>query len=380
MVRFKQLSYSNAAYPIEIRISGRDRRAIKAVSDSVAARMRLVPGLRSVHSNLGNPLVAANVEPNAVQASRLGMTNLGIEAILAMRYSSGVPVATVWEGDYGLPVVLKAPTANKSNVNNLRSELMPVVGIADAPLRQVAGVEPQFNEGQLSTRNGIPTISIIAEVQRNVNVIDRTEAVMDAIKDIELPDGVSVTRGGDWENTMQNLPEILMGLCIAVVIIFFIILLHYCQVDITLLMVLSLLLCIPGTGLGLFIQGEVLSLTCVLGIVSLMGILVRNAIVLLDYAQELRNQGQTVKDAIFNASKRRMRPIFLTSAAATMGVVPMVIGGSALWKPMGTVIFWGTPITMIFILTTIPVAFWMIRGKQKGADQPLPEPLETHLL
>ena len=98
----------------------------------------------------------------------------------------------------------------------------------------------------------------------------------------------------------------------------------------------------------MFIQGGVLSLTCVLGIVSLMGILVRNAIVLLDYAQELRNQGQSVKDAIFNASKRRMRPIFLTSAAATMGVVPMVLGGSALWQPMGVVIFYGTPITMIF--------------------------------
>ncbi|MDE6513480.1 MAG: efflux RND transporter permease subunit, partial [Muribaculaceae bacterium] len=89
---------------------------------------------------------------------------------------------------------------------------------------------------------------------------------------------------------------------------------------------------------------------------------------------------QSVKDAIFNASKRRMRPIFLTSAAATMGVVPMVIGGSALWKPMGVVIFYGTPITMIFILTTIPVAFWLIRGRKKGADQPLPEPYETHLL
>ena len=63
-----------------------------------------------------------------------------------------------------------------------------------------------------------------------------------------------------------------------------------------------------------------------------------------------------------------------------MGVVPMVIGGSALWQPIGVVIFWGTPITMIFILTTIPVAFWKIRSRGKNADRPLTEPLETHLL
>ena len=111
-----------------------------------------------------------------------------------------------------------------------------------------------------------------------------------------------------------------------------------------------------------------------------MGILVRNAIVLLDYAEELRNQGQSVRDAVFNASKRRMRPIFLTSAAATMGVLPMVMGDSALWKPMGVVIFWGTPVTMIFILTVIPVAYCLMKGRGKGANQPLAAPLETHLM
>ncbi len=380
IVRFKQMSYSTAAYPIEIRISGQDSRQLKLVSDTITSLMRNVPGLRCVRSSLDNPLAGALVKPDAVQTSRLGMTNLGLEATLALRYSTGVPVATVWEGDYGIPVVLKTPTAERSNVKDLRDELMPVLGIADVPLRQFADVEPQWNEGMLTHRNGVPTISIMAEVQRNVNVIDRTEAVMDSIGKIDIPAGVTISRGGDWDNSMTILPQILQALAIAVVIIFFIILLHYCQVDISLLLLVSLLLCIPGAGIGMLIQGTVLSLTCVLGIVSLMGILVRNAIVLLDYAQELRNQGQTVRDAIFNASQRRMRPIFLTSAAATMGVVPMVIGGSALWQPMGVVIFWGTPITMIFILTTIPVAFWKIRGRQKGADQPLAEPLETHLL
>lgn len=380
IIRFKQLSYSNAAYPIEIRISGQDKLQLKQVSDSILRVMRNVPGLRCVRSSLDNPLVAALVSPDPVQSSRLGMSNLSVEANLALRYSTGLPVATVWEGDYGIPVVLKTPTAERSNAEDLREELMPVLGIADVPLRQFASVEPQWNEGMLSHRNGVPTISIMAEVQRNVNVIDRTEAVMDSIGKMDIPSGVTITRGGDWDNSMTILPQILEALAIAVVIIFFIILFHYCEIDISLLLLFSLLLCLPGVGIGMLIQGTVLSLTCVLGIVSLMGILVRNAIVLLDYAQELRNQGQSVKDAIFNASLRRMRPIFLTSAAATMGVVPMVISGSALWKPMGVVIFWGTPITMIFILTTIPVAFWMIRKRQKGADKPLEEPLETHLL
>ncbi|MDE6165934.1 MAG: efflux RND transporter permease subunit, partial [Muribaculaceae bacterium] len=195
IIRFKQMSYSTAAYPIEIRISGQDKQLLKQSADSIVRVMRNVPGLRCVRSSLDNPLVSATVEPNAVQSSRLGMTAIGIESTLALRYSTGLPVATVWEGDYGIPVVLKTPTSERSDVEQLRSELMPVIGIADVPLRQVADVSPAWNEGMLSHRNGVPTISVMAEVQRNVNVIDRTEAVMDSIAKINIPDGVTISRG-----------------------------------------------------------------------------------------------------------------------------------------------------------------------------------------
>ena len=379
-VRFKQLSYSTADYPIQVKFSGADAATLKKVADSVAAVARHVPGLRNVRTSLDNPLASAAVSLDRDRAERFGLNSTLVETSLAMRYSPGLPVATVWEGDYGIPVTLKTGTSRRSNVDELENEPMPVVGFGTVPLRQISTVSPQWHQGMLTHYNGIATVSVIAEVQRNVNVIDRTEALMDSIGRLDLPQEVVVDRGGEWENTMDTLPQILSGLALAVAIIFFILLFHYAQADTAILLLFSLLLCMPGAALGLIIQDTDMSLTCVLGIVSLMGILVRNAIVLLDYAEELRNEGQAVRDAVLNASKRRMRPIFLTSAAATMGVLPMVIGNSALWKPMGVVIFWGTPVTMIFILTVIPVAYSMMKCRQKGADKPLPEPLETHLL
>lgn len=380
IIRFKQLSYSNAVYPVELRFSGEDARALQSVCDSAMQIARRVPGLRNVRSSMGNPLVAATVVPDPVRSQRLGLNSVIIEANLAMRFSPGLPVATMWEGDYGIPVVIRTNTADTATPSDLLNEPLPVLGVGSVPLRQVASLEPRWHPGQLNHYSGVPTVSLIADVQRNVNVINRTEALMDSLAGLTIPDGVTVARGGEWENTMETLPEILTGLCIAVAIIFFILLFHYADVATSLMLLLSLLLTIPGAAIGLKIQDVDLSLTCVLGIVSLMGILVRNAIVLLDYAEELRNQGQTARQAIFNASERRMRPIFLTSAAATMGVLPMVMGDSALWQPMGVVIFWGTPITMIFILTVIPVAYCMIKEHKKGADLPPAEPLETHLL
>lgn len=379
-IRFKQLSYSMADYPIEIRVSGASTGELQNVCDTVAALARKVPGLRNVRLSLDNPLASAVVMPDKTRAERLGLSSTLFETTLAMRYSSGLPVATVWEGDYGIPVTLKTNTSQRSNIEELQQEPMPVIGLGTVPLRQVSEIKPEWHPGMLIHYNGVPTVSVIAEVQRDINVIDRTEALMDSINKISLPDNVTITRGGEWENSMETLPEILEGLALAVAVIFFILLLHYAQADTALLLLLSLLLCIPGAAFGLILQDTALSLTCVLGIVSLMGILVRNAIVLLDYAEELRNQGQTVHDSVLNASKRRMRPIFLTSAAATMGVLPMVMGDSALWKPMGVVIFWGTPVTMIFILTVIPVAYALMKGRSKDADKPLDQPLETHML
>ncbi len=366
IVRFKQLSYSTAPYPIEIQLSGSDLAQLQTLGDTISAVMRRVPGLRTVRTSMGTPLVAAKVNPEIVKASRLGVTNLGLEATLAMRYSVGLPVGTVWEGDYGIPVVLQAPTAQRSTVDELLAEPIPVREVASTPLRSFASVVPEWNYAQIDHRNGVPTLTVIGEVQRNVNVIDRTVAVMDSIESsVDIPADVTLTRGGEWSSSMHLLPQILLALAIAVAIIFFIILFHYAEIDTALLLLGSLLLCIPGAGIGMLIMGTDISLTCVLGLVTLLGILVRNAIVLIDFAKELSRQGMPLRDAVLEASQRRMRPIFLTSAAASMGVVPMVLGNSALWNPMGVVIFFGTPITMIFILTTIPCAYWLVKRRNQ---------------
>ena len=359
---------------------GQDRAALQRTCDTVMQIAKRVPGLRNVHSSLGNPLMSALVVPDPTRSQRLGINSIILESTLATRYSSGVPVATMWEGDYGIPVVLKTANSKEGTPEELLNEPIPASGIGNVPLRQIADLKPELHKGTIMHYSGIPTVAMISDVQRNVNVIDRTAALMDSVSKIKLPEGVELVRGGEWENTMTTLPEIVTGLAIAVVIIFFILMFHYGEVSTSVMLLFSLLLSIPGAAIGLRIQDVSISLTCVLGIVSLMGILVRNAIVLLDYAEELRNQGQTAKESIYNASMRRMRPIFLTSAAATMGVLPMVVGDSALWKPMGVVIFWGTPITMVFILTVIPVAYCLIKDRGKQADEPLSEPLETHLL
>lgn len=377
LCRFKQLTFSNADYPIEVRITGDDFSQLQNFADTVLARIRKIPGIRLARCNTGLPLVGAKVDPDHTMASRLGINNLMLEGTLASRYSDGVPVATAWEGNYGIDVVLKTDKSQRSDYSNLINEQIPVFGIDNAPVSQFAEVRPVWNYGLIGHYNGKPTITLIAEHERYLNTLEITDRIMAEVDNISLPAGVEVVYGGEYENTYDMLPQILKALAIAIVIIFFIILIHYKQISVSVILLVSLLLCIPGAAIGLAVMGEPISLTCTLGLISLMGILVRNAIIMIDYAEQLQGQdGYDNRTASLESAKRRMRPIFLTSAAATMGVLPMVLSGSALWKPMGCVIFFGTPLTMIFILTVIPVALWKFCGKTP-IDPPFGAPTTT---
>lgn len=361
-VRFKQLSYSEAVYPIEVRLSGSDLETLKHDAERVEQIMKDIPGLILVQTDLNEPLASADIVLHENEATRLGITNVGTEMTLAMRYGSGITVASVWEGDYDIPIVLKSDKSDQAALTDLKDELIPVAGgLTNVPLRQVADVVPTWKEGQLVRRNGVYTVTIFSELERDKNAVWMTSTVQDHLNDVQLSDGVTLTYGGEIENNTEIMEPVMTGLVIAAIIIFFILVLHFRKIAIATLIFLSMTLCLFGTAVGILIQGVNFSVTSVLGIVSLMGIIVRNGIIMMDYAEELREkEHMNVFDAIYYSARRRMRPIFLTSAAASMGVIPMILGKSGLWMPMGTVICYGTLITMVFLLTILPVAYLLI--------------------
>lgn len=371
IVSFVQLNYSQAEYPIDVRVSGHDTKAITAVADTIRDIMMGMPGLRLVRTSLTEPQDLALLDVNGTQLQRLGGNLTDLQLSLAMRYGTGIPVTTVWEGDYGLDVTLKTAQSDTASVAALGRQPVPLITGQSVPLNQIAEIKPTLTPGRLCERNGVPTVSVYCDVQRDLNAMQMTSRVRDAIKDIPLPEGVHISYGGEYDETMTILPELGSALLLAVVIIFFILLFHYKNVRVSLLLVGCLALCVPGAAIGLIISDMPMSLTCTLGMISLMGILVRNAIIMIDYAELLqRKEGVDHRTASLASAQRRMRPIMLTSTAASMGVVPMVLSDSGLWQPMGAVILWGTLLTMVFILTFIPIAYWKTSPKPKKNATP----------
>ena len=371
-VRFKQLSYSDAVYPIEVRLSGEDLETIKHDAKLIEEKLHQIDGLLLVQTDFNEPLPALDVRLKEDEATRLGVTNLGLESTLAMRYGNGLQIAQVWEGDYDIPVTLKSEKADRALPVEVKDELIPVAaGLADVPLRQVADVVPTWKDGQIVQRNGVYTASVQADLVRGKNAMQMTARLQEELKDFPLSPGVTLTYGGEQEKTDEKMPQIMGGLMLAAAIIFFILLAHFRKISIALLIFGSMTLCVFGTAFGVWIQGVDFSITAILGVVSLMGIIVRNGIIMIDYAEELRvTEHMTASEAIYHSALRRMRPIFLTSAAASMGVIPMILGKSSLWMPMGTVICYGTLITMLFILTVLPCLYLLtFRGSSKKREK-----------
>ena len=366
-VRFKQMDYNNAAYPVEIRISGDSLNVLRQAADKVVACMRQTEGLQLVRTNFEEPQPGVSITLNEAESNRLGINKALLTACLAVHYGPGVPVTSLWEGDYPVGVVLKTDHKDSTQFTNFGNEYIPVMGgTTSVPLRQFATIKPDFTDGCIVRRNGVRTISVVAEPMRGYNADGLAKQVEASVAKLELPKDVEVHTGGMLEKDTETLPQVSTGVLIAVFIIFFILLFHFKRISLALVNLSSMSLCVFGAAVGLLVTGYDMSITGILGVVSLMGILVRNGIIMLDYAEELRrDKGLSVREAAFQAGERRMRPIFLTSAAASVGVLPMMLENNTLWSPMAAVVFFGTLISMVLIATVLPVLYAVVFDKSK---------------
>lgn len=363
-VKFKQLEYESVDADIDVRISGENIADLKKVADTLMTKLKKLDEPIRIYTNYEEPLPGIKITLDPVESNRLGVNEGTLALGLASRFG-GTPITNIWENDYSLPVVLKSKWENKDPVaEDVSNEYVAGLLSPSVPLRQIADVSASWTEGQINRRNGVRTLSVFVDLKRGERsglVQPKVEEIVNAVTAKSLPKGVSISYGGVKESDGETMPKLIKALSISIVIIFFILVFHFKKISLATLVLASTSLSIFGAAIGLKVMNVDFSITAVLGIVSLIGIIVRNGIIMYDYTEELRHKhGKTVFEASLEAGKRRMRPIFLTSAAASMGVIPMIISKSPLWCPMGTVISFGTIFSMIFILTLLPLAYWLI--------------------
>ena len=384
-VKFKRLDYLEVT-ELEYRFYGNNLDSLHVVAERLMERMRQMPEVEWVHTDYYQPQPIINVELDPVASAQLGVTRSTAQLALSAT-SSDLRVGQMWEGDYELPIVVKDDAdITFSDVANLGiSSPMSIVssGInqsnSTVPLRQIAKVSPQWSESRILHRGGERCITVTGHfVQGAYTAPVEKEIARIMQHEIEIPQGIRTEVGGEIEYGDEALPQIFGGIVIALIIVFFFLLFNFKKFGITTVCMVALALMIPGSLIGLGMMDRSLGLTSIFGLITLMGMIMRNEILIFEHAIDLikkyvaengdwtvdrEGYNNAVKQAAYEAGKRRMVPIFLTTATTAVGVVPMIIAQSSFWMPVGVTIFAGGIGSLIMVVTMLPVIYWKVSLK-----------------
>jgi len=358
--------------PIEYRISGDDPDQLKAIGEKVQGLLRSDPASRFVHTDYRNDSPMLEVNLNANLADRLGLTHAEASSFLHGAFD-GVTVSTFWEGDRAVNILLRADPEHRASFDAVGNTYVNSgLSGSKAPLRSVADLAPIWQTSRIVRRNGVPTLTVRCLPAPGTYASTILGNTLPKVRALPLPPGYRVELGGEWSNQNETLPEMIVALGISLLAIFLILMIQFRNLTEPLVVMASIPLSLFGVVAGLLITHNTFGFTAFMGMISLCGIVVRNAIILVDYIKERMHQGAPLEEAAKQAGERRLRPIFLTTMAAAVGVTPMILSGSKLWSPLASVLAVGLIFSMFFTLLVVPVLYVLLfRRKQAQGGNPV---------
>ncbi|HJT73035.1 MAG TPA: efflux RND transporter permease subunit, partial [Chitinophaga sp.] len=342
--------------PIEVRVIGDDINRLKQIGAQVQQIIQQTPGSAIVRSDFREDYYGIGIQLKD-EANRLGFATSSIAQSVYIGFS-GAPVSTMYEGNNPVDIVLQLDEENRRSFDDLLNLYVesPVTG-AHIPLRQIATLKPEWQTGRIMHRNGVRTLTVQSETTPDVLPAELLARIQQDIAKLSLPPGYHIEYGGEQANKEETFSQMIVVLLISLVLIFFILLFQFRNLKEAAIIMLTIPLSLFGAMLGLFITHNNFGFTAFVGLISLSGIVVRNAIILVDHTNELMRHGMDIRMASIESGKRRLRPIFLTAMAAAIGVLPMIISGSPMWSPLASVIAVGVIWSMIVALLTVPVLY-----------------------
>lgn len=378
-VRVRQLSKKQQPAPIEIRVIGKDITQQKKVAKEVATILENTKGANWVRTDYQDDYVGLKAVVKEDIALRLGVTKAQIAQALGAKIK-GFPISQMWEGNKAIDILLRTDEADRQNLDALGNMYITSSFGAKVPLKQVVDLQPSWHTGAIVHRNGLRTLTVSSEAQLGRKPAEVFAEAQPKIDSLELPKGVKIAYGGEYEDGLESGPKMGKAFMISFVLIFLVLLFQFKRVGKVFIVLASFPLSLLGAMLGLFLTGYEFGFMAIIGITALLGIVVRNGIILVDYADELvRDHGHTIKEAALLAAKRRMRPIFLTSMAAAIGLIPLMSSGSPEWGPISSTISIGILVSMVTTLFIVPVLYSrFVKPSKKSLNKGIHDKYDFH--
>lgn len=237
------------------------------------------------------------------------------------------------------------------------------------PLGQLANVEFTSSPMQISHFNLQRSVTVTADVESGQSVDQATRVIIDQLDAYEWPEGYRYYIAGELESREESFGGMLKAVMIALIAIFGVLVLQFRSFRQPLIVFAAIPLAMIGSIIALLLTGNTFSFTAFVGLTSLVGIVVNNSIILVDYTNQLRQDGRSLPEALKEACETRFTPIILTTATTVGGLLPLTLGGGSIWAPMGWTIIGGLVVSTLLTLLVVPVLCGSLRGAKWKQDE-----------
>jgi multidrug efflux pump subunit AcrB len=370
--RIRGLRTSSSGTDVDITVQGDDLEMLQRIARDIAVRVRGIPGLENMEPSTeeASPLLVIRLDRD--RAAQLGLTvadvgqtvRTALDGTIATRYTEG-------NREYGVRVML--PRERFTSAEDMGAVALFPGGAGRAPiyLRDIADVNTMLGPTEIQRENQNRVLSFNGDVITEIaSVGEVSDSIRARIADLELPDGYGVILGGEEEAIRESNQQLTIVTLLAVFLVFVVMALQYESLINPLVIIVAIPLSLIGVALALWISGTPLSAPVLLGVILLAGIVVNNAILMVEYVEEYRrDRGTPMEQAVIDAGAVRLRPILMTTLTTVFGMLPLALGvgeGSELMQPLAITVVGGLSVSTLLTLFVVPSVYVVM---QRGGDR-----------
>jgi len=346
--------------PIEIRVSGRETEPLFALVEQIRAKLENTSGTLNIEDDWGIRTKKLIVAIDQARTRRAGLSSQDV-AVSLQSLLSGIELSQFREEDQTIPIVLRSVAADRQDIGKL--EQLNVYSLTtgrNVPLRQIADIELVWEPPKIKRRDRLRTVTVSSKLQPGYSAADVEAGFVPWLKaeSQTWSPGFRYELGGERESSGESQASIMAKLPIAGMIILLLMVGQFNSIRRPLIIFATLPLGLTGVAIGLLITQASLGFMAFLGVISLSGIVINNAIVLIDRIRiEIEENGHTPARAIIESAQRRLRPILLTTITTLVGLIPLWLGGGPLFRPMAIAIIFGLAFATLLTLGVVPLLY-----------------------
>ncbi|MDR3500251.1 MAG: efflux RND transporter permease subunit [Parvibaculum sp.] len=355
--------------PVAVRIVGSDLAVLKQLGAQVARIMEATPGIRDVQNPMRLDRTDLNLGINKEKAAMLGVPSGEIDRTVRLAIV-GEPVGSYREANgEQYNIVVRLPLDQHHSVGALERVYVPTVDGNSVPLGLMTAPHLESGPGRIDRYNRERLVTITAYTQSGYNTAKVTDDIFSRLSGLQLPPGYEIRKGGEAEAAQKSFAGLSTAILVAIFGILAVLILEFRSFLATLVVAGVIPLGIFGGLVALWASGYSLSFTAVIGFVALIGIEIKNSILLVDFTNQLRREGVELTEAIERAGELRFLPVLLTSATAIGGLLPLALQGSGLYSPLAWVIIGGLLSSTFLSRLVTPTMYLLLAPKNLNDDR-----------